>query len=126
MGNRTHSPELVVARLPIVAHILVITHVLVVTHVLAVTCVLAVPRVRSCVLAVICEPRWPFWLVVVPALRGSWAMVKGARWWVVVVGCGQRTVAGMVHVSWALVLTWLVTWPATSLLLWLVVVVSGW
>ena len=108
MGNRTHSPELVVA------------HVLVVTH------VLAIPHVHSCALAVIREPWWPFWLVVVPALRGSWAMVKGTRWWVVVVGCGQRTVAGIVHVSWALVLTWLVTWPATSLSLWLVVVVSGW
>ena len=28
MGNRTHSPELVVARLPIVARVLVVTRVL--------------------------------------------------------------------------------------------------
>ena len=28
--------------------------------------------------------------------------------------------------SWALVLAWLVTWPAMSLSSWLVVVVSGW
>ena len=48
MGNRTHSPELIVARLPIIACILVVTRVL------------AVPRVRSCALAVIREQRWPF------------------------------------------------------------------
>ena len=94
MGNRTHSPELVVACVPIVAHVLIVTRVLVITR------VLAVPRVCSCALAVIHEPRWPFWLVVVRALHGSWAMVKGARRWVVVVGCGQRTVAGIVHGRW--------------------------
>ena len=97
MGNRTHSPELIVAHLPIVTCVLVITRVLVVTRILIITCVLTIPRVRSCALAVIREPRWLFWLVVVRALCGSWAMVKGARRWVVVVGCGQRTVAGIVH-----------------------------
>ena len=87
MGNRAHSPELVVARVPIVARVLVLTRVLVVA------------RVRSCALAVIREPRWPFWLVVVRALRGSWAMVRGGRWWVVVAGCGQWMVAA--DRSWA-------------------------
>ena len=75
MGNRAHSPELVVAHIPIVA------------------------CVRSCVLAVIHEPRWLFWLVVVCVLRGLWAMVKGGHRWVVVAGCGQWMVAG--DRSWA-------------------------
>ena len=42
------------------------------------------------------------------------------RWWAVVV------VVVACVLSWALVLAWLVTWPATSLSSWLVVVVSGW
>ena len=65
-GSRAHSPELVVARI------------------LVVTPVLVVARVRSWALAVIREPRWPLWLVVVRARRGSWVMVKGAHrrgWW---------------------------------------------
>ena len=87
-GSRAHSPELVVAR------VLVITHVLFVTPVLTVARVLVVTRVRSCTLAVIRELRWLFWLVVGHMRRGSWAMVKGARPWVVVAACGQRMVAG--------------------------------
>ena len=64
MGNRGHSPELVVARVPIVtcvlivAHVLVIACVLVVAHVLIVTRVLVVACVCSCVLAVIRGPWW--------------------------------------------------------------------
>ena len=65
-GSRAHSPELVVA------------HVLVIPHVLVVIRVLTVARVRSWVLAVIHEPRWPSWLVVGRVRRGSRAM-KGAR-----------------------------------------------
>ena len=138
MGNRAHSPELVVARVPIVARVPVVARVLVLTR------VLVVARVRSCALAVIREPRWPFWLVVVRALRGSWAMVRGGHRWVVVAGCGQWMVVGdhswavggrrgravvvvvACVLSWALVLTWLVMWPATLLSSWLVVVESGW
>ena len=66
-----HSPELVIAC------VLVVTHVLVVTRVL-------VAR----------EPRWLFWLVVVCMHRGSWGMVNGACWWVVVAACGQWILAG--------------------------------
>ena len=86
-GSNAHSPELVVAR------VLVIAHVLVVTPVLTVTRVLVVARVRSWALAVIREPRWLFWLVVGRVRRDSWAMVKGARRWVVVAACGQWMVA---------------------------------
>ena len=81
-GSRAHSPELVVA------------HVLVIPHVLVVIRVLTVARVRSWVLAVIREPRWPSWLVVGRVHQGSWAMVKRARRWVVVAACGQWMVAG--------------------------------
>ena len=87
-GSKAHSPELVVA------HVLVIAHVLVVTPVLTVTRVLVVSRVRSWALAVIREPRWLFWLVVGRMRHDSWAMVKGARRWVVVAACGQWMVAG--------------------------------
>ena len=66
MGNRPHSPELIVAC------------VLIVTHVLVVTRTLVIVRVHSWALAIICEPWWPFWLVVVRAHRGLWVMVKGA------------------------------------------------
>ena len=76
MGSSAHSPELVVA------HVLVVTHVPVVTRVLIVTRVLVVTRVF-----VAREPRWPFWLVVVRARRGSWGMV-------VVAACGQWILAG--------------------------------
>ena len=65
-GSRAHSPELIVARVPVVAHVLV-------------TRVLVVARVRSSALAVIREPRWPFWLVVGRVCCGSWAMVNSAR-----------------------------------------------
>ena len=34
------------------------------------------------------------WLVVGHMRRGSWAMVKRVRWWVVITACGQWTVAG--------------------------------
>ena len=71
-GSRAHSPEL------IVACVLVIAQVLIVTHVLTVARVLIVARVRSCVLVVIRETRWPSWLVVGRVHHGSWAM-KGAR-----------------------------------------------
>ena len=81
-GSRAHSPELVAACL------LVIAHVFVVTPVLTVARVLVVARVRSWALAVNREPGWPFWLVVGHVHRGSWAMVKGARRWVVVAACG--------------------------------------
>ena len=81
-GSRAHSPELVVAR------VLIIAHVLVVTRILTVARVLVVARVRLWVLAVIREPRWPFWLVMGRVRRGSWVMVKGARRWVVVAACG--------------------------------------
>ena len=94
MGNRAHSPELVVAHVLIVICVLIVTHILVVTH------VLIVAHVPSCALAIIRELRWPFWLVVVCALRGSRGMVKGAHRWVVIVGCGQRTVVGIVHGWW--------------------------
>ena len=87
-GSKAHSPEL------IVAHVLVIAHVLVVTPVLTVTHVLVVARVRSWAVAVICEPRWLFWLVVGRVRHDSWVMVKGARRWVVVATCGQWMVAG--------------------------------
>ena len=82
-GSRAHSLEFVVAR------VLVITHVLVVNHILVVTRILVVARVRSWALAVIREPRWPCWLVVGRVHRGSWAIVKGARRWVVVAAYGQ-------------------------------------
>ena len=78
MGNRAHSPELVVACVPIVAHVLVVARVLVLTRVLIVACV------RTWALGVSGEPRWPLWLVVVRARRGLWVMVKGTRrhgWW---------------------------------------------
>ena len=81
-GSRAHSPELVVAR------VLVVTHVLIVTHVLTVAHVLVVAHVRSWALAVMREPRWPFWLVMGRVHRGSWEMVKGACWWVVIAACG--------------------------------------
>ena len=99
MGNRTHSPELVVACILVIACFLVVAHVLIVTRVLIVTHVLIVAHVCSCVLAIICELWWPFWLVVVRVLRGLWTMVKGGRQWVVVAGCGQWMVAG--DCSWA-------------------------
>ena len=60
MGNRPHSPELIVTHVPIIAHNLVITHTLVVAC------------VCSWALAVIHEPWWLFWLVVVCALCGPW------------------------------------------------------
>ena len=84
MGNRAHSPELVVTCVPIVTCILVVTRILILTH------VLIVARVRTWALGVICEPRWLLWLVVVRARRGSWVMVKGAChhgwWWLPVSG----------------------------------------
>ena len=70
-GGSAHSPELVVAR------VLVVTHVLIATRVL-------IAR----------ELRWPFWLVVVCMHHGSWGMVNGARWWVVIATCGQWILAG--------------------------------
>ena len=79
-GSRAHSPELIVAR--VLAHVIVVTRVLVVA------------RVRSWALAVIRESRWLFWLVVGRMRHDSWAMVKGARRWVVVAACGQWMVAG--------------------------------
>ena len=108
--SRAHSPELVVARLLVIAHVLVITPVLTITR------VLVVARVRSWALAVIHEPRWLFWLVVGRVRRDSWAMVKGARRWVVVAACGQWMVAG--DRSWAVhrrvvVLSCLVPWTWT-------------
>ena len=87
-GSRAHSPQLIVAR------VLVIAHVLVVTRVLTVARVLVFARVRSWALAVIHEPRWPFWLVVGRMRHGSWAMVKRVHRWVVVAACGPWTVAG--------------------------------
>ena len=75
-GSRAHSPELVVA------HVLVITRVLTVAH------VLVAARVRSWAQTVIRGPQWPFWLLMGRVRRGSWAMVKGARRWVVVAACG--------------------------------------
>ena len=87
-GSSAHSPELVVTRLLVIAHVLVVTPVLTVAHVLVVT------RVRSWALAVICEPGWPFWLVVGHVRRGSWVMVKRTPRWVVVAACGQWMVAG--------------------------------
>ena len=92
-GSRAHSPELVIARLLVIAHVLVVTPVLTVARVLVVT------HVRSWVLAVICEPGWPFWLVVGRVRRGSWAMVKRAHRWVDVAACGQWMVVG--DCSWA-------------------------
>ena len=76
-GSRAHSLELVVAC------VLIITHVLVVTRILVVTCV------RSWALAVIRELQWPCWLVVGRVRRGSWAIVKGTRQWVVIAAYGQ-------------------------------------
>ena len=79
-GSRAHSPELVVARVLIIVYVLVV----VVTRVFTVARVLVVARVRSWVLAVIREPRWPLWLVVVRVRRGSRVMVRGAHrrgWW---------------------------------------------
>ena len=73
-GSRAHSLELIVTR------------VLVIAHVLIVTCVLTIARVHSWALAIIHEPRWPFWLVVGCMPCGSWAIVKGARRWVVFAG----------------------------------------
>ena len=93
MGNRAHSPELVVAHVLVVARVLVVAHVLVITRVLVATRVLVTTRVRSWALAVIHESRWPFWLVIC-VCRGSWAMVKGARRWVVVAACGYSMVVG--------------------------------
>ena len=87
-GSRAHSPELVVARALIIAHVLVVTRVLTAAR------VLVVARVRSWALAVLREPRWPFWLVVGRVRRGSWAMVKRLRRWVVVAACGPWMVAG--------------------------------
>ena len=49
-----------------------------------VTPVLVVTHVHSWALAVIREPRWLLWLVVVCACCGSWVMVKGTHrrgWW---------------------------------------------
>ena len=40
---------------------------------------LVVARVRSCMLAVIHEPWWPFWLVVVRVHHGSWLVGNGER-----------------------------------------------
>ena len=68
-GSRAHSSELVVMH--VLVHAPVVTHVLIVAH------------AHSWVLAVIREPRWPFWLVI-RVRRGSRAMVKGARRWVLV------------------------------------------
>ena len=88
MGNRAHSPELVVACVLIVACVL--TRILVLTRVLILTCVLVVACVHTWALGIICEPWWPLWLVVVHARRGLWVMVKGARrcgwWWTPVSG----------------------------------------
>ena len=110
-GSRAHSPELVVACVPVVP---VVAHVLIVTHVLVVTPVLVIAHVHSWALAIIREARWPLWLVVVRARRGSWVMVKGARrrgwWWsrgsgfVVVVICGWLSSSSpWVVTLWALV-----------------------
>ena len=71
-GSRAHSPELVVTCVLLIAQVLVITRVLTVAR------VLVVARVRSCVLVVIRETRWPSWLVVGRVHRGSWVM-KGAH-----------------------------------------------
>ena len=92
-GSRAHSPELVVAHVLVVACVLIVTHVLIVTRVLVATHVLIATCVRSCALAVIHESRWPFWLVIC-VCRGLWAMVKGARRWVVVAACGYSMVVG--------------------------------
>ena len=89
-GSRAHSPELVVAR------VLVIAYVLIVTRVLTVTRLLIIAHVRSCALAVICETRWPSWLVVGRMRCGSWAM-KG-----LVAACGQWMWV-IVHGQWAAV-----------------------
>ena len=82
-GSRAHSPELVVTRVLVATRVLVVTRVRVVTPALVVTPVLIVAHVRSRALAVIREPRWPLWLVVVRARRGSWralvAVVGGGR-----------------------------------------------
>ena len=86
-GSRAHSPELIVAC--VLAHVIIVTRVLVVAH------------VRSWALAAICEPRWPFWLVI-HVRRGSrssvggrhhlWAVDGGGdcsrQWAIVVVGGG--------------------------------------
>ena len=107
-GSRAHSPELVVAHVP------VITHVLVVTCVLVVTPVLIIARVHSWALAIIREAQWLLWLVVVRARCGSWVMVKSARrcgwWWshvsgfVIVVICGRLSSSSPWAVTlWALV-----------------------
>ena len=87
-GSRAHSLKLIVARVLVIAHVLVVTRVLTAAHVLIVT------RVRSWALAVLREPRWPFWLVVGCVHRGSWVMVKRVHRWVVVAVCGQWTVVG--------------------------------
>ena len=75
-GSRAHSPELVIAHVLVITCVLVVTYVLVVTHVLVITPVLVVTCVCSWVLAIICEPQWPLWLVVVHTHRGLWVMVK--------------------------------------------------
>ena len=82
-GNRAHSPELVIAC--VLAHVIVITRVLIIA------------RVCSWALAAICEPRWPFWLVI-RVRRGSWAMVTGA---LPLVGSGWWGV--ILHRQWAVV-----------------------
>ena len=82
-GSRAHSLELVVARILVITHVLIVTRILIVTH------ILVVAHVRSWALAVIREPRWACWLVVGCVRRGSWAIVKGARRWVVVTAYGQ-------------------------------------
>ena len=64
--SRAHSLKLVVAR------VLVIAHVLVVTRFLTVARVLVIAHVRSWALAIIREPRWPFWLVVGRVVHGRW------------------------------------------------------
>ena len=131
MGNRAHSPELIVAHVPIVARVLVIACVLVVacilvlTHFLVLTHVLVVARVRAWALGVICEPRWPLWLVVVHACRGLWVMVKGAHrrgwWWSPVSGF---VVVGARRQSWVVGRS-LPLWLVVVYALWMVVVVCG-
>ena len=71
-GSRARSLELVVTRVLVIAHILVVTCVLTVARVLVVAHVLVVARVRSWALAIIREPRWPFWLVVGRVVHGRW------------------------------------------------------
>ena len=104
---------------------------------------LVVARVRSCALAIVREPWWPCWLVVVRARCGSWLVGDGegrsspfwgSRWWggrrcwVVVAACGPWAVVVVVVAcvgSWVLGVT-CGRWRLVVVVLDWGEVVSGW